>query len=659
MSGKTLSQVTLLLVSVATLASAAPSVELKDPYFGEALYYAYQQRHFDAISRLDAELAQYHGVDEPMLDSLNFHINQAEFSVGDFELGYRMHQRAGRAIGAVIEGNVPAAVRNEAIYRLARLFFQTQDYVNALHTIERIKGELPSGMDNSIAFLKGQIYLANGRFGDAEEIFAALEDKSGYQGFAAYNRGVALFAQGQTTKGVAAMDRAGSISGSERETEAIRDKANLVLGSRLLEKGEAQLAGQYLERVRLEGPFSNRALLGAGWADIKREDYKHALVPWSLLFKRNVTDPSVQEALLGVPHAYAQLGLYGKSALLYGSALDKIGSELDRLDVSIDSIQQGRFLQALVRAEGRENKEWLIRLRELPQTPETFYLMELMASNDFQAMLQNYLDLEELRLRLASWGTDYTAYNDIIDLRRRYYEPLLPTIDAQFRKLDSVIRLRMEQRERLDKKLKKLLIAAQPEFLATAQERLVRERIAAMEQSLKGKRVDADTLHRVARLKGVMRWNISVNYQTRLTEAFEHLAALNKDIAALQLAYASFVRTRQAATQSYQGYDEPIRRLALKTDTALTTVNTLMARQGHLLEVMAVNELVRRRQKLEEYQVQARFAMAENYDRASKAKTQEETDRLGAEQKDSAAKVPATEPSPAVHQAPTKGQGAP
>jgi hypothetical protein len=640
MHGKILCLVALLLVSGASQASTAPSTELKDPFFGEVLYYAHQHRYFDAISRLDAELAQYHGVDEPLLDSLNYHINQAEFSVGDFELGYRMHQRAGRAISAVIEGNVPAPVRNEAIYRLSRLLFQTQDYVNALHAIERIKGDLPSGMENDIAFLKGQIYLVNGRFSDAERIFAALEGKSGYQGFAAYNRGVSLFAEGQDAKGVAAMDRAGSVSGNKRETQAIRDKANLVLGSRLLEKGEAQLAGKYLERVRLEGPFSNRALLGAGWADIKRDDFRHALVPWSILFKRNVTDAPVQEALLGVPYAYAQLGLYGKSALLYGSALEKIGGELDKLDASIDSIKQGRFLQALVREEGRKDKDWVIRLRELPQTPETFYLMQLMASNDFQTMLQNYLDLEDLRQRLASWDTNYAAFNDIIELRRRYYEPLLPSIDAQFRKLDSVMRLRMEQRERLDKKLKKMLVAPQPEFLATAQERIAKEQIAAMENRLKGKRVDADTRHRIERLKGAIQWNITTHYQARLTEAFDHLAALDKDIATLQENYASFVRTRQAATQSYQGYDEQIRRLGIQTDNALNTVNTLMARQGHLLEVMAVNELVRRRQKLEEYQVQARFAMAENYDRATQAKTQEESARLEAEQKKSDAEAP-------------------
>src|SRR5678816_911444 len=78
---------------------ARPSVgaDLKDLYFGEALYHAYQGQFFEAIERLDTELSQYHGLDEPKLDTLHYHINDAEFSVGDFELDYRMHHRAGRA----------------------------------------------------------------------------------------------------------------------------------------------------------------------------------------------------------------------------------------------------------------------------------------------------------------------------------------------------------------------------------------------------------------------------------------------------------------------------------------------------------------------------------------------------------------------------------
>jgi hypothetical protein len=37
-----------------------------------------------------------------------------------------------------------------------------------------------------------------------------------------------------------------------------------------------------------------------------------------------------------------------------------------------------------------------------------------------------------------------------------------------------------------------------------------------------------------------------------------------------------------------------------------------------MLEAMAVNELTRRRDRLEEFRVKARFALADSYDRASK-----------------------------------------
>ena len=77
--------------------------ELKDLYFGEALYYANQGYYFEALERLDTEVRQHVELDEPALDTLFFHIDDAKFSLGDFELRYRMHHRAGRAIRAKLE----------------------------------------------------------------------------------------------------------------------------------------------------------------------------------------------------------------------------------------------------------------------------------------------------------------------------------------------------------------------------------------------------------------------------------------------------------------------------------------------------------------------------------------------------------------------------
>jgi hypothetical protein len=395
-----------------------------------------------------------------------------------------------------------------------------------------------------------------------------------------------------------------------------------------MEEKHFEEAKQILDRVRLNGPFSNRALLGSGWADASRDQYQRALVPWSLLMRREVTDASVQEALLAVAYAYGKLNAYSKAALMYGQALEKFNAEVDKLDASIKSIREGHFLKALVREELNQDANWVVKLRRLPQTPETYYLLELMASHDFQESLKNYLDLEQLRRKLEAWEGDLAAFEQIINIRRAYYRPLLPAIDRQFRRLDSQMRLRLAQRDRIDKRLNAMLAAPRPDYLATSQERIVTQRITALERKLNAVRGSAglEIEARIRRLRGVMKWDILTQYDRRFTEAHQHLRDLNQVVGRLKKQYASFVRTRQAATQSYEGYGDTIRRLRHLIGEGGKKVKVLMARQGNQLEVMAVSELTKRRERLSEYQIKARFAMADSYDRATRTQTRE---RLG------------------------------
>ena len=614
----------LLLAGPASAADASKRSPLKDLYFGEALYDAYQGDHFDAIARLDTELGQYHGLDEPRLDTLYFHINEAEFFVGDFELSYRMHLRSGRAIKAVLEGNVKPIVRNEAAFRLARIYFQKDQPADALTALNRIEDTIPERIRDDLNFLRANTYMAVGRFSDAARILKDMQSTKGYEGFATYNLGMAQIRSGQEADGLQSLAKAGQISAGDPGALAIKDKANLALGSRLLEDKHPDQAKPYLERVRLKGPFSNRALLASGWADAAQDHYERALVPWSLLVKRNVTDKAVQEALLAVPFAYGKLNIHGKAALAYGNALEAFGSELKKLAASTASIKDGKFLEALVREELKQDKDWVVKLRSLPETPETYYLLELMASHDFQESLRNYLDLEDLRKYFLTWAENIDAYEEIIGVRRAYYQPLVPEMDKQFRVLDSQMRLRLEQRDRLDKRIKTMLVSPRPDFLATADERILRQKLVAIEKGLKKYPAAqaTDLQARVDRLKGVLRWQVSTDYDQRLTDAYKHLQQLDSVIAALRAQYRSYVRTRQAAAQSYEGYEDGLRRLRVRLTDAQERVKTLMARQGHMLEVMAINELEQRTQRLEEYQVKARFALADSYDRAVKAQTE-------------------------------------
>src|SRR6476646_873306 len=427
--------------------------DLRDLHFGEALYHAYQGQYFDALQRLDTELAQYHVLDEPKLDTLHYHINDAEFSVGDFELDYRMHQRAGRAIKAVLEGAVDEAVRNEAAFRLARIHFQKGQLDDALQALARIKGTVPEEVKGDLDFLRANVYMATGQSGEAVKVLAQLKSNERLAGFVSYNLGIALLQDGRTQEAIEQLDKAGQLPAGDPVALAIRDKSNLVLGTMLFESGNLERARQALDRVHLEGPFSNQALLRAGLAEASAKQYDRALVPWNILVDREPTDAAVQEVILAVPHAYASLNLHGRAAIGYGRALERFTAQIAKVNASIASISEGRFLKALVREESREDADWVITLRTLPDAPETYYLMELMASHDFQTALHNYLDLEELRSKLATWKTSLDAFDDLIKLRGENYEPLLPEVDAKFRDLDARMKLRLEQRTQLARRL--------------------------------------------------------------------------------------------------------------------------------------------------------------------------------------------------------------
>ncbi|WP_445366238.1 tetratricopeptide repeat protein [Microbulbifer sp. ANSA001] len=607
--------------------------ELRDLFFGAAMFHAHQENFFDAIVALDTELAQFYRLDQPELDPFSAHLGQAEFSVGDLELSYRMHREAGRAIEAVLKGNVSQAVRNEAAYRLAKIHYHKQQPVNALHALEMIEGRVPERVRAEEQFLRARVFMQLGRFDEAVELLKDLKGEESLAGFIEFNLGIAQLKSGEETRGVLELTALGKKSSSKPAAQALYDKTNLLLGSHLMEAGELELARPYFDRVNLEGPFSNRALLGAGWVEARAGRYGRALVPWKMLQNRKGTNESVHEAMLAVPYAYGKLDVHSTAAINYGRALDSFGNEIDTLTASINSIREGKFLEALRRKEATQVQNWVVALRNLPDAPETHYLLDLMASNDYQEFLRNYRDLNDLFERNEEWLKSLSAYEDIISIRRAYYEPLLPQLDEQFRKLDARIKLRIEQRDIFASRIEQMLVSRRPEYLATANEQEARLELMKLHQQIteRPQGFTEATRSRVARLQGVLDLRLSTEYDQRLTEAYKHLQELNIEIEKLQVVYQSYVRSRQAATHSYTGYNKEITRLRAQIRSSQQRLEMLMARQGSMLEALAIQELERRRTQLESYQIKARFALADSYDRANELQEQRE-DQLKIEQ---------------------------
>jgi hypothetical protein len=69
------------------------------------------------------------------------------------------------------------------------------------------------------------------------------------------------------------------------------------------------------------------------------------------------------------------------------------------------------------------------------------------------------------------------------------------------------------------------------------------------------------------------------------------------------------------------GYDAQIAQLRERVRRALESVDTLMARQGHMIETVAINQLQARRERLVTQQTQARYGVADSYDRTARVQS--------------------------------------
>lgn len=622
----------LLAIAVLPAARAATPVpdSLRDLYFGNALFHALQDEHFDAIARLDAELALHYGLDEPELDTLTPHRAAAELYIGDLELDYRMNRRGGRAMERLLADDVPAPIRDEAAWRLARLAFEKREYDKALAVLDRLRPDAAPDLRRRAGLLRGQVLLALERPAEAAAVLGEIDPDDDVTGYARYNRAIALLRDDRREAGLALLRRLGQGAADEPKRAALRDKANLALGFTLLQAQRAEAAQAPLQRVRLEGPFSSKALLWFGWGDAARERYEQALVAWMELRERDPTDPAVQEALLAAPYAFAQLGAHGRAAVLYGDAVEVFGRQVLRLDESIRSIREGRFLESLIERDPKPAADGsgAFELGDLPDEAPTRYLADLMAGRAFQQGWLNYRDLSDLLQRVERWDAALPAFADLIEDRRAYYEPRLPAIEAGYEQRAERLAAIGERLQAARTERDRLLREHDPGALATAAERAAVLRIHELRQALPAE-APAMLRHRVERLAGVLRWRIRTSYADRLSAFHRHIEALAAALEQAEASRFSLLKRTEAVPLLYSGYEQRFEQYRQRLGYLRSRIEGVRAQQGRFLEQMAVTQLSARKDRLRRYQTKARFAAAENYDRATSQQYGGESESAG------------------------------
>ena len=602
---------TLIVGTAPTARAQEPlPVVVQDLAYGEVLFHFYQEDYFSALTRLLAAQSR---------DELPNHGGESELLLGGLYLSYGQHRLSGEIFQSLLAGNVDPQLHDRAWFFLARIWHQRGYLEDALAALERIESELPEELEPDRRMLQAQVYMDLGRFADALTVLEAWPRREErWVSYAKYNIGVALVRLGQVDAGAAVLDEIGQLDEDDADAVALRDKANVALGYAWLQANAPESARPPLQRVSLEGPFSSKALLGVGWADAERDDYRSALSPWVELRDRNLLDPAVQESLLAVPYAFAQLGADGQAVEHYTSAISEFGSEIERLDSAIARIEEGALLADLLENGRVDGTGWYWQLDEVPDTDETRYLYEMISTHRFQEGLKNYRDLLHLSRNIDEWARSLTAFDDILDTKQRAYEQRLPALNASLANVD--VEAMNARRVAMESRLNSIERREDVVALGELDQQMLWQDLNDMEPNLAmlGDDEQAQELRYKQRfLKGLLEWDLRKDYHERMWRQRRALRDLDRELRAADRLNLRVRTARDEWPEQFAGQSARVAALSGRVAQLQATTDSAFVRQQAWLQSIAVEELAAQRNRLSTYMVQARFSLAAIYDRAA------------------------------------------
>jgi len=351
--------------------------------------------------------------------------------------------------------------------RIAEGYYQRQDYTAAEQAMEQVPPKRARKQYTQWQDLRSRLLLAQSRYDEALDALQAANAGADFDSYVRYyNLGVVLMQNGLGQQGATVLDRVGSVRGNDHDMILLSDKANLALGSYLLQNGQGATAIPVLERIEVTGRYSDRALLDLGWAwlapagtkqarvmlgdertqgpspetmgallypfdtqnvyqryhlrpfiraklDQDRDTrVKRALAAWSELLGRDSGSDAVQEAYLAAGMALDDLGAQQEAAELYGHGVKALET------ASLAAEEAGQYVRADlwvgdVLEDGQASTRLDRRLRALPRPSVAMLLYGYMAGWDFQSGLLHYRSLEALDANLqdstAGLGDDDAA----------------------------------------------------------------------------------------------------------------------------------------------------------------------------------------------------------------------------------------------------------
>ena len=595
-----------------------PAITVQDLHYGDVLfhYWADDDSGLYTLTLLNA-YSQW--------QRMPHHEDDAQLLAAGLYLQLGMHNEAGRRFEALLgDPRLSPAMRNRAWFYLAKIWYERGYYDRSEQALGHIQGTMDRSTDAERIHLLANVLMRQQRFDEAITLLQRWSGPPDWMAYARFNLGVALVRAGRLPDSDPMLTAVGTLNTDSDELLNLRDKANLALGYAYLQASQPAQALTPLSRVRLEGPYSSRALLGDGWARAELKDYQGALTPWLELQKRSLLDAAVQESYLAVPYAYGQLGARSQAADAYEKSLKSFADEGDNLEQAIAHIREGHLLDDLLTDDDRNSDTvgWFWQLRTLPDSPQSRYLYALLADNDFQEGLKNWRDLRYLRRDLTRWDDSMDAFAAMIDTRERAYAKQLPQVDALLAS-GRPEQLRA-QRDQAYSRLNAIEIGDDVAALGTPEQREQWSQIQQLEEQANAMPAGIErfeTLDKLRLIKGTLYWQLDADFKERSYQQHRALKQVDSQLEELQNRWVRVQRAREMMPSNTGDFAARIAALAERIKIIRARLADSSQQQSQYLASLAADELQSQHDRLETYAMQARLQLADIYDRSSDQNT--------------------------------------
>ncbi|RLA12836.1 MAG: hypothetical protein DRQ59_06690 [Gammaproteobacteria bacterium] len=577
---------------------------VEDLAYGQALFHYFQQNELPAITQL---LVAKQG------SRTQTQIEESELLLADLYYSYGLYRESGMLFSRLQEEDTSAGIKNRVWFNLARLNYDQGQYDTARELLAKIDDVLPVQIESERQYLLTNLYLGNMQYQQAVDASRGITAGSVWRAYADYNLGVSMVENNQFDQGKELLDSLGRMPTDSIEMTALRDQANLALGFSLLRRSKPEAALANFSRIRLQGPLSHKALLGAGWAWSRLDNFDRALVPWLELTRQNSIDIATQEALLAIPTTLEQDRQSQLAVKYFELAADQFDLQLVVLDEVVTSIRQGEVIAALqqnrlVNSPGRFDQA-------PPPSVAAPYLYILMASEAFEQEVRRYQELLDIRIMLAHWDGNLPTLDLMLIERRKNFEQKLPLLE-QSNDLPTLTNLQ-RSRENYASKLNDIETRQDYLSLASVDEKQQLQRLDRIALGLNKlrdrKNTDSEAdMHRL--LSGLLDWQISTDYAPRLWQARKQLHALDRAMLESEQRAQSLAQLTDLSRARFAEFEHRIDGQDARIKNLYERVGRLINRQESRINRLAISAIQQQQQRIIQLRLNARYSVARLYD---------------------------------------------